>query len=116
MATRSSDGVQRRPASKNEIRGNPNPENGPDANAEGNADNELLGDSLQPGSPGGTPSEDPSPFSRSQSTSDARSRYERIAQAAYRRAEQRGFAPGQELEDWLSAEREIDGETRSPPE
>lgn len=32
----------------------------------------------------------------------------RIAQAAYRRAEQRGFAPGLELEDWLAAEREVD--------
>lgn len=32
----------------------------------------------------------------------------RIAEAAYWRAERRGFAPGHELEDWLSAEREID--------
>jgi hypothetical protein len=31
-----------------------------------------------------------------------------IAEAAYLRAEQRGFAPGQELEDWLAAEIEID--------
>lgn len=31
-----------------------------------------------------------------------------IAQAAYYRAEQRGFAPGAELEDWLAAEAEID--------
>ncbi len=31
-----------------------------------------------------------------------------IAEAAYFRAEQRGFAPGQELEDWLAAEIEID--------
>jgi hypothetical protein len=31
-----------------------------------------------------------------------------IAQAAYYRAEQRGFAPGAELQDWLAAEAEID--------
>lgn len=35
-------------------------------------------------------------------------REERIAAAAYRRAEERDFAPGLELDDWLSAEREID--------
>ena len=32
-----------------------------------------------------------------------------IALAAYFRAERRGFAPGGELADWLSAEREVDG-------
>jgi len=31
-----------------------------------------------------------------------------IREAAYFRAEQRGFAPGRELEDWLAAELEID--------
>jgi hypothetical protein len=31
-----------------------------------------------------------------------------IAEAAYYRAERRGFAPGRELEDWLAAEIEID--------
>jgi hypothetical protein len=30
-----------------------------------------------------------------------------VATAAYRRAEQRGFEPGHELEDWLAAEAEI---------
>jgi hypothetical protein len=30
-----------------------------------------------------------------------------IALAAYFRSEQRGFAPGYELEDWLAAEREV---------
>lgn len=30
-----------------------------------------------------------------------------IAEAAYYRAERRGFAPGHELEDWLQAEREL---------
>ncbi len=33
----------------------------------------------------------------------------RIAEAAYWRSERRGFEPGHELEDWLEAEREIDG-------
>ena len=32
-----------------------------------------------------------------------------IATAAYYRAEKRGFAPGYEQEDWLAAEREVDG-------
>lgn len=31
-----------------------------------------------------------------------------IAEAAYFRAEQRGFVPGYELADWLAAEIEID--------
>ncbi len=30
-----------------------------------------------------------------------------IAERAYFKAEQRGFAPGHELEDWLAAEREV---------
>lgn len=43
------------------------------------------------------------------------SREARIAEAAYWRAERRGFAAGQELDDWLAAEREIDEEdTRNP--
>lgn len=31
-----------------------------------------------------------------------------IAQAAYLRAERRGFVPGGEVEDWLAAESEVD--------
>ena len=31
-----------------------------------------------------------------------------IAEAAYFRAEKRGFAPGHEHEDWLAAESEVD--------
>jgi hypothetical protein len=34
-----------------------------------------------------------------------------IALAAYFRAERRGFTPGQELDDWLAAESEIDGQS-----
>ena len=32
---------------------------------------------------------------------------QRIAQAAYYRAQQRGFSPGYEVEDWLAAEAEV---------
>ena len=38
----------------------------------------------------------------------AAERHRRISDLAYRRAEQRGFAPGNEMEDWLEAEREVD--------
>jgi hypothetical protein len=31
-----------------------------------------------------------------------------ISEAAYYRAERRGFAPGNEMEDWLQAETEVD--------
>jgi hypothetical protein len=31
-----------------------------------------------------------------------------IAEVAFRRAQQRGFSPGGEVADWLSAEREVD--------
>jgi len=38
----------------------------------------------------------------------AAERHQRICDLAYRRAEQRGFAPGDENDDWLEAEREVD--------
>jgi hypothetical protein len=41
-----------------------------------------------------------------------------IAEAAYYRAEERGFAPGHEIEDWLAAENEVDSRllrAESPP-
>ena len=37
---------------------------------------------------------------------DARRR--RISEAAYHRAQRRGFTPGYEEQDWLEAEKEID--------
>jgi hypothetical protein len=40
------------------------------------------------------------------------SREARIAEAAYWRAERRGFVAGQELDDWLAAEKEVDSNTR----
>jgi hypothetical protein len=39
---------------------------------------------------------------------DSDERRAAIAQAAYFRAKRRGFAPGHELEDWLTAESEVD--------
>lgn len=36
-----------------------------------------------------------------------RDRLHRIATAAYYKAEARGFVPGQEMDDWLEAEAEI---------
>jgi hypothetical protein len=40
-------------------------------------------------------------------SAEDRERWETIAAAAYFRAEKRGFAPGNEIDDWLAAEREI---------
>lgn len=40
-------------------------------------------------------------------TLNAPERQQTIAERAYYRAEQRGFAPGRELEDWLAAEDEV---------
>ena len=34
-------------------------------------------------------------------------RQEEISRRAYYRAEQRGFSPGYEMEDWLAAEKEV---------
>jgi len=36
-----------------------------------------------------------------------------IAEAAFFRAERRGFAPGHEMEDWLAAESEVDAKLMS---
>jgi hypothetical protein len=38
------------------------------------------------------------------------SRVQRIREAAYRLAHERGFSPGAEIDDWLAAERQIDEE------
>ena len=37
-----------------------------------------------------------------------------IAEAAYYRAKRRGFAPGQEVDDWLAAEAEVRAVWRQP--
>jgi hypothetical protein len=42
--------------------------------------------------------------------------HERIQRRAYELAQQRGFTPGQEMDDWLQAEREIEaGSPRNTP-
>jgi hypothetical protein len=73
--------------------------------------NRVARHSVEPVAPSRSSSIDPSPFSKPQVPESGESREERIARAAYQRAERRGFAPGQEVEDWLAAEREIDGES-----
>jgi hypothetical protein len=40
---------------------------------------------------------------------------QRVAERAYFRAENRGFAPGGELEDWLAAEDEVRSDRESKP-
>jgi hypothetical protein len=42
-------------------------------------------------------------------------RQQMIAERAYQLAEQRGFEPGAELEDWLAAEREVDAKLGRQP-
>ena len=46
---------------------------------------------------------------------DAQTRQELIAQAAYFRAQRRGFVPGHEEEDWYAAETEIDTALNAAP-
>lgn len=41
-------------------------------------------------------------------------RYRLIQEAAYYRAEARGFAAGHEIEDWVAAEAEVDAAVRVP--
>lgn len=42
-------------------------------------------------------------------STDACPREQMIAEAAYFRAEQRGFAPGNEMSDWFQAEADVEG-------
>ena len=46
--------------------------------------------------------------SRGNGSVNAEQRWQMIAEAAYLKAEQRGFAAGNELADWTAAEQEID--------
>lgn len=46
-------------------------------------------------------------MAEAEAKSRAAERYDRIAIAAYFRAQRRGFEPGHELEDWLAAETEV---------
>lgn len=47
---------------------------------------------------------------RMQIAARAAERHVAIAREAYCRAEQRGFAPGHELDDWLAAEARVDAD------
>jgi hypothetical protein len=38
----------------------------------------------------------------------ANARHTLVAEAAYQRAQQRGFAAGEDWQDWFAAEREVD--------
>lgn len=48
------------------------------------------------------------PSGSNQKTISADERRRMIAEAAYMRAQQRGFMEGDEMRDWLEAEREVD--------
>jgi len=49
---------------------------------------------------------------RPSETALAADRERRIRDSAYQRAQRRGFVPGFEVEDWLAAEEEVDGQMR----
>lgn len=49
----------------------------------------------------------PAPRSATSSPASSDEMRRQIAEAAYFRAKQRGFAPGHELEDWVEAESEV---------
>lgn len=68
----------------------------------------------------GTPEQQPQAEATPQATADAAqataaespsasddSQQDAIARLAYQKAEQRGFEPGHEMDDWLDAEREV---------
>jgi hypothetical protein len=60
------------------------------------------------GRPQGTPPPVTNTVSHLPSEGDREARRRRVAEAAYYRAQRRGFSPGGEVDDWLEAEREIE--------
>lgn len=80
-------------------------------------ENRIESSSVQPAGDDERLSIDPAPFSESrgnaQGSSAPEDRHARISDAAYRKAEARGFAPGAELDDWLAAEREVEDAHRA---
>ena len=58
--------------------------------------------------PTGTPPPVTNRVNHITSDADREARRRRVAEAAYYRAQQRGFAPGGEVDDWLEAEKEIE--------
>ena len=59
------------------------------------------------GKPSAAPKSD-GPLLHGEAPIDPSAREVLIREAAYYQAERRGFQPGHELEDWLTAEREFD--------
>lgn len=51
--------------------------------------------------------------SGSKSPAESMDIYEHIAALAYFKAQERGFCPGHEMDDWLEAEQEINGAASS---
>jgi hypothetical protein len=49
--------------------------------------------------------------SSSEAPSQAQSREEQVRFAAYLAAERRGFAPGYEVQDWITAEQKVNAAT-----
>lgn len=83
--------------------------------------NDIVDEPSQDAAPAGMAEESVAEVTRTkleerEIPSFSESREARIAEAAYWRAERRGFQPGRELDDWLEAERSIDGddEQRTP--
>jgi hypothetical protein len=67
----------------------------------------------QPASNAGDAEVTDTQLERREIPSFSESRAARIAEAAYWRAERRGFTAGQELDDWLAAEKEVDEDIAS---
>lgn len=57
---------------------------------------------------GGTPAKQARAGAKPDSSNHECPREQMIAEAAYFRAEQRGFAPGNEMSDWLQAEVDVE--------
>jgi hypothetical protein len=73
------------------------------------------GTSRSQSTPTGTPPAVTNTVLHLPSSGDREARRRRVAEAAYYRAERRGFAPGGDLSDWLEAEKEIE-HSDEPPE
>ena len=71
------------------------------------------GPSRSQNTPTGTPPAVTNTVLHLPSSGDREARRRRVAEAAYYRAERRGFAPGGDLGDWLEAEKDI-GEIEEP--
>lgn len=102
MATRSDKPTPRKSASRGKSKGaipvDPSTQRAP--NAEEASPETLVADVVRTN------------LTREEVPSDAdRGRW--IAERAYELAQQRGFSPGAELDDWLQAEREFDAKQRS---